>query len=126
MKDFSGLNLNDCELPPLARNLIERLCSLQPTNRYRVEQALRHPWITGNPRDEIPLTNEGRLTKDLTGFELADKLRRTLNTVLFISIVRNNDSQNTLSSTRAKQSKRITTSTSFEFDYSTESLNKMI
>lgn len=48
-----------------------------------------HPWITGNPDDEIPITYKELFKNEASGFELADKFRKTLNTMLFISIVRN-------------------------------------
>lgn len=58
IKDFKGLKVgDDVDMPPLAKNLIEQLCHLKPGGRYKVEQALQHPWITGNEKDEIPLSN---------------------------------------------------------------------
>jgi hypothetical protein len=58
IKEFKGLKIDDSvDIPPLAKNLIEQLCNLKPANRYKVEQALQHPWITGNSEDEIPLTD---------------------------------------------------------------------
>lgn len=59
MKDFKGLKIpKSAGLPELARNLIESMCSLKPLARYRVEQVLIHPWVTGNLKDEIPMTND--------------------------------------------------------------------
>ena len=78
-------------IPALAKNLIEQLCSLKPGNRYTVEQALQHPWITGKLDDEIPLTNVHKFTKQIVHYELDDKLRRVLNFVTFLSIARNHD-----------------------------------
>ena len=57
------------EMPYLAKNLIEQLCSLKPGNRYTVEQALQHPWITGNVNDEIPMTNINKLSKQFINFD---------------------------------------------------------
>ncbi len=76
----------------MAKNLIEQLCSLKPGNRYRVEQALQHPWITGKLDDEIPLTHVHKFTKAIVNFEIDDKLRRLLNLVTFLSIVKNCES----------------------------------
>ena len=40
----------------LAINLIEKLCQVKPSARYKVEQALAHPWITRKLQDKIPRT----------------------------------------------------------------------
>ena len=32
----------------LAINLIEKLCHSKPSARYKVDQALQHPWVTRN------------------------------------------------------------------------------
>jgi serine/threonine protein kinase len=90
--EFKGLKIDDSvAIPPLAKNLIEQLCSLKPSSRYNVDQALRHPWITGNPNDEIPMTSIGKVTQAMVNFELDDKLRRMVNLVAFLSIMKRQD-----------------------------------
>lgn len=56
-----------------------------------MDQALRHPWITGNLNDEIPMTSIGKVTQAMVNFELDDKLRRMVNLVAFLSIVKKQD-----------------------------------
>jgi calcium/calmodulin-dependent protein kinase I len=41
---------------PLAKDLIQKLTTIEPIERYSVGQALIHPWITRNFMDKIPLT----------------------------------------------------------------------
>ena len=36
--------------------MIEKLCHPKPSGRYKVDQALQHPWITRNFEDKIPRT----------------------------------------------------------------------
>lgn len=43
-------------LSPLANSLFWRLCSKSLTDRYSANQAIKHPWITRNLNEEIPLT----------------------------------------------------------------------
>ena len=40
----------------MAKNLNHKLCEPNPSWRYSASLAIKHPWITRNPNDEIPLT----------------------------------------------------------------------
>ena len=40
----------------MAKNLNYKLCEPNPSCRYSTSLAMKHPWITRNPNDEIPLT----------------------------------------------------------------------
>ena len=40
----------------MAKNLFFKLCEPNPSWRYSANLAMKHPWITRNPKDEIPLT----------------------------------------------------------------------
>ena len=40
----------------MAKNLMHKLCEPNPSWRYSASLAIKHPWITRNPNDEIPLT----------------------------------------------------------------------
>ena len=40
----------------MAKNLNQKLCEVDPSWRYSANLAIKHPWITRNPNDEIPLT----------------------------------------------------------------------
>lgn len=42
----------------LAKDFFLKLCDREPFKRYTAEQALNHPWITRNVKNEIPLTFE--------------------------------------------------------------------
>ena len=40
----------------MAKSLNQKLCEVNPSWRYSANLAIKHPWITRNPNDEIPLT----------------------------------------------------------------------
>ena len=40
----------------MAKHLIHKLCEPNPSWRYSASLAIKHPWITRNPKDDIPLT----------------------------------------------------------------------
>ena len=40
----------------MAKNLIYKLCEPNPSWRYSADLAIKHPWITRNPNDAIPMT----------------------------------------------------------------------
>lgn len=44
------------EVSDLAKNLFNKLTHQDPAERYTADKALNHPWITGNFRDQVPLT----------------------------------------------------------------------
>lgn len=54
-------------------NLMDKLCQLKPSHRYKVEQALAHPWITRNFQDKIPRTI---LEENIYRYEIDDKFRK--------------------------------------------------
>ena len=44
------------KISPMAKHLIFKLLEPNPSWRYNALQAIKHPWITRNKNDEIPLT----------------------------------------------------------------------
>ena len=48
----------------MAKNLIYKLCEPNPSWRYSAALAIKHPWITRNPKDDIPLTFNEILVKN--------------------------------------------------------------
>ena len=44
------------KISPMAKHLILKLLEPNPSWRYNASQAIKHPWITRNKYDEIPLT----------------------------------------------------------------------
>ena len=40
----------------MAKNLFQKLVQKDPAERYSADKALSHPWITGNFKDQVPLT----------------------------------------------------------------------
>ena len=51
------------KISPMARHLIFKLLEPNPSWRYTASQALKHPWITRNINDEVPLTFNELLNK---------------------------------------------------------------
>ena len=63
------------KLSYMAKNLNYKLCEPNPSWRYSANLAIKHPWITRNPKDEIPLTfneilNRNNSKKNATSFLL--------------------------------------------------------
>ena len=60
---------------PMAKHLIFKLLEPNPSWRYNASQAIKHPWITRNKNDEVPLTfneilhknNMKKIGRDLFG-----------------------------------------------------------
>ena len=48
----------------MAKHLNKKLCEINPSWRYSANLAIKHPWITRNPNDEIPLTFNEILMKN--------------------------------------------------------------
>jgi serine/threonine protein kinase len=41
---------------PLASNLFKKMCKFEPDERYMITEILKHPFVTRNHDDDIPLT----------------------------------------------------------------------
>ena len=60
-KDFTK-KIQNCKInfynkiSPMANHLLFKLLEPNPSWRYNAAQALKHPWITRNKNDEVPLT----------------------------------------------------------------------
>ena len=67
-KDFNK-KIENCKITfynkisPMAKHLIFKLLEPNPSWRYTAAQALKHPWITRNKNDEVPLTFNEILNK---------------------------------------------------------------
>ena len=67
-KDFDK-KIQNCKInfynkiSPMAKHLILKLLEPNPCWRYTASQALKHPWITRNKNDEVPLTFNEILNK---------------------------------------------------------------
>ena len=48
----------------MAKHLLHKLCEPNPSWRYSANLAIKHPWITRNPNDDIPLTFNEILNKN--------------------------------------------------------------
>jgi len=61
IKDFNK-KIQNCKInfynkvSPMAKHLILKLLEPNPSWRYNASQAIKHPWITRNINDEVPLT----------------------------------------------------------------------
>ena len=51
------------KVSPMAKHLILKLLEPNPSWRYNGSQAIKHPWITRNKEDEVPLTFNEILSK---------------------------------------------------------------
>ena len=65
----------------MAKNLNYKLCEPNPSWRYSAILAIKNPWITRNPNDEIPLTFNEVLNKNNS--------KKNANALIMISIFLN-------------------------------------
>mmetsp|Transcript_23877 Transcript_23877/g.23556 ORF Transcript_23877/g.23556 Transcript_23877/m.23556 type:complete len:153 (-) Transcript_23877:1820-2278(-) len=86
LKNFSGCDFSHGNFSQLARNLLEKICVYKPSGRYKIEQALAHPWITRNFSDAIPRTN---FEQSIFITEVDQKFRKVINLSFFLGLVKN-------------------------------------
>ena len=91
----------------LAKNLNHKLCEPNPSWRYSASLANKHPWITRNPNDEIPLTFNEILNKNNS--------KKNANALIMISIFLNHFKKKE----SEKRNKEIfNNNINFNYDYS--------
>jgi len=69
------------KLSYMAKHLMHKLCEPNPSWRYSANLAVKHPWITRNPNDDIPLTFNEILSRNNT--------RKNAHTLFMVSIFLN-------------------------------------
>ena len=74
------------KISPMAKHLIFKLLEPNPSWRYNASQAIKHPWITRNKYDEIPLTFNEILHKS----NMKKLGRNLLGIVLFLNYLTKN------------------------------------
>ena len=85
-KDFNK-KIQSCKInfynkiSPMAKHLIFKLLEPNPSWRYNASQAIKHPWITRNKYDEVPLTFNELLHKS----NMKKIGRNLLGVVLFLN-----------------------------------------
>ena len=87
-KDFNK-KIENCKITfynkisPMAKHLIFKLLEPNPSWRYTAAQALKHPWITRNKNDEVPLTFNEILNKS----NMKKVGRGLLGSLIFINFI---------------------------------------
>ena len=87
-KDFNK-KIENCKITfynkisPMAKHLIFKLLEPNPSWRYTAAQALKHPWITRNKNDEVPLTFNEILNKS----NMKKVGRGILGSLIFINFI---------------------------------------
>lgn len=66
------------------QGLIEKLCHPKPSQRYTVDQALSHPWITRNFDSEIP---RNHFEQNMFLTDVDEKLRKLVNTMFVLGMI---------------------------------------
>ena len=74
------------KISPMAKHLIFKLLDPNPSWRYNASQAIKHPWITRNKYDEVPLTFNEILHKS----NMKKIGRNLLGVVLFLNYLTKN------------------------------------
>ncbi|CAD8193406.1 unnamed protein product [Paramecium octaurelia] len=73
-------------MSPLAKDLIQKLTTIEPIERYSVGQALIHPWITRNFQDKIPLTYNEQISQ----FIKDQQIRNSFKLLFFLQYLMKN------------------------------------
>ncbi len=79
----------NCNVSKMGENLLKKMLEIEPTIRISAKNALKHPWITRNILDPIPLN----LYQQVNKYKILKKFREEFYIVLFINFYRKN-SQN--------------------------------
>jgi calcium/calmodulin-dependent protein kinase I len=74
--------LEKFNLSSLAKSFITRLLARAILDRYRVHQALSHPWITRNFNEKVPLTQNEQNSM----MECEIKLKNAQSIILFLAL----------------------------------------
>lgn len=83
------LIFDDTKFSKIAIDLIDKLLNFETMQRYNIDQALKHPWITRMNETSIPIT----FNDVFKTFEIEDKLRRTIKLIYFCSIIKSQSSE---------------------------------
>ncbi|TNV74370.1 hypothetical protein FGO68_gene5560 [Halteria grandinella] len=71
-------------LQPIAKSLFQHLCSRTLSERYQAAQAIKHPWITRNPHDEVPCTQADQMRI----MEASTFFKRAQSALLFMAVAK--------------------------------------
>lgn len=63
------------------------LCQKSIAGRFTPRDALQHPWITRKLNDILPISRKEMLEQKARNYELEQRLRKTMNTLFFCSII---------------------------------------
>ena len=86
------------KLSYMAKNLLYKLCEPNPSWRYSADLAIKHPWITRNAKDDIPLTFNEILIRN-------NNKKNAIN-LMMISIFLNHAKKNALTNNKINFKKR--------------------
>lgn len=62
----------------MAQDFFNRISKIEANERYTTQEALRHPWLTRNFEDQIPLS----LHESFSGFEKSHNISQVLSILL--------------------------------------------
>ena len=79
----------NCNVSKMGENLLKKMLEIEPIIRISAKNALKHPWITRNILDPIPLN----LYQQVNKYKILKKFREEFYILLFINFYRKN-SQN--------------------------------
>jgi calcium/calmodulin-dependent protein kinase I len=68
----------------IAKNLFQRLTTIQAHKRYTARDTLKHPWITRNQIDSIPKS----FVDEMKTFEYEQILKQKMQILLFLSLIK--------------------------------------
>ena len=71
----------------MAINLMNKLLEYDPIKRYKASDALKHPWITRNPEDNIPQT----FNEQLNTFSIVNNAKKLMMISIFLNYFKINN-----------------------------------
>ena len=76
----------DNKISLMAKHLIKKLLEYDPIKRYKASDALKHPWITRNSEDKIPLS----FNEQLNNYNNINNAKKLMMISIFLNYIKKN------------------------------------
>ena len=80
----------DNKISLMAKHLIKKLLEYDPIKRYKASDALKHPWITRNSEDKIPLS----FNEQLNNYNTINNAKKLMMISIFLNYFKKNNIYN--------------------------------
>ena len=90
LESSAEIKFDDSKFSKISKDLIGKMLNFETIQRYNIDQALKHPWITRINETSIPIT----FNDVFKTMEIEDKLRQTFKLIFWaVIVVRNNEEE---------------------------------